>query len=78
MSEAAGFLNQPDLIAECADAISCTAFDWIKEKNVDGVNDGGWLEVPLEVHAKAVIDVLRKRGLITEQGLDLIKSEETK
>lgn len=59
--ERPGILNEPDLIEECATAI----------RNVD------WSAFNYEEKAMEVINVLRKRGLLTEQGLALIHANDS-
>lgn len=57
MTEQAGYMNQPDLIEECVEAI----------------DNASWMHAGSARKVMAVFRVLRDRGLITEQGLELIK-----
>jgi len=66
MTEPAGFLNETSLSEECQMAVF-EAMDV-----ADGLDTTAAM-----AYAQAVLNVLRKRGLIDLQGLELIKSEET-
>lgn len=58
----AGVLNKPNLIDELTEAVVDAELEYANPRDV----------------AFAVLAVLRKRGLIDLQGLELIKREETK
>lgn len=85
MTEQAGYMNQSDLMEECAEAVE-HAFDhagrsWVERWTFPGgiYSDAPdfpstpYADVSATGIAKVVLSVLCKRGLINLQGLELIK-----
>ena len=70
MTESPGWINSTPLIEECAEAL-CYANDWDEYLHY-------YPKDQPEAYAKAVnsiLSVLRRRGLVNQQGLELIQRE---
>lgn len=72
MTEQPGHLNAPDLVEECAKALSDDGTSWLKGCWANGDHYMGWADVPDEIYVQSVLSVLRKRGLLTGQALELL------
>lgn len=68
MTEQAGYLNALDLVEECVERMQHDAYLW--SKRAGGMNLPE--ECPYSVLSQSVLSVLRKRGLLTLQALELL------
>ena len=84
MTEHAGYLNVPNLIDDIASAICWSlglSFDKLEDRVLrvpEGFDSPIVDKVEARYVADAALSVLRALGLLNLQGLELIKSEETK
>lgn len=67
--ERAGQLNEPNLISSVTSEIEFVFFEW----NGEDVPDG-W-SMPMYMTFVATVDTLRKRGLINELGIEILKRD---
>lgn len=88
MNEEAGYLQDKPLLEECADAVSITldsaARSWIERWTFEGGIYEDAPKFPSKPYrdvsepglAKAVIEVLRRRHLLTDQAIEILKREQ--
>lgn len=67
MTEQPGHLNAPDLVEECCESVEQDEFDFLNSEY-----GSRYFDAPTHVSVNAVLCVLRKRGLLTEQALELL------